>query len=127
MKKLNVILGLLAMSLATYAAGTKGDDQKITYSMPEKVKVVFENKCFGCHNDEGRSDKAKEGLNFSTLEQLDKFKKIASWNEAKKEIEGAKMPPAKLIEKHPEAALTKEESELLVEWIKTETSSLLKQ
>lgn len=127
MKKMSFIFGLMVFCVTTYATGTKADDSKITYPMPEQVKVVMENKCFGCHNSEARSDKAKEAFNFSTLEQLDKFKKIASLNEARKEVEGAKMPPAKLIEKHPEAALTSEESELLVEWIKAETSGLLKQ
>lgn len=99
---------------------------KVTYPMPAKVQMVFENKCYGCHNSESRSDKAKEGLNFTTLEQLDKVKKIATLGEVKKEISEGEMPPKKMLEKHPEGALTKEEAKLLVDWVKKESSAIAK-
>lgn len=115
-----VLAGFLAQAQPSASKG------KVTYPMPVKVQAVFENKCYGCHNDESRSDKAKDGLNFSTLEQLDKMKKIATFGDVKKEVAEGEMPPKKFLEKHPEAALSKEESKILVDWVKKESVALAK-
>lgn len=126
MKKLSFLFVLIAATIAGQATGTDTDDSKITYPMPHKVKAVFENKCFGCHNDEGRSDKAKKGLNFNTFDGLTSIDKIATLSDMKKQLSEGKMPPEKFLEKHPEAGLSADESKLLVEWVKKEAKSLLK-
>ncbi len=128
MKKTSVLLGaIFTFAISTAVFAVNPDEKKISYPMPDDVRVVLENKCYGCHNDGARSDKAKAALNFSTLESLEKFKKIASLGEMKKEVEEKKMPPARYLESHPENKLTDQESALLVSWVKQESSALLKQ
>lgn len=126
MKKLSLLFAFLIAAIASHAANTNGDQPKITYPMPQKVKAVMESKCFDCHNDAGRSDKAKKGLNFSTLDGLTSIEKIAALSDVKKEVIEGEMPPQKFLEKHPEAALTADESKLLVDWVQKESKALLK-
>ncbi|WP_372776029.1 heme-binding domain-containing protein [Mangrovibacterium sp.] len=119
-----LVFALLVVS-NTASAGFGADDEKIAYPMPAPVKKAFVSKCFDCHNDAAKSDKAKRGFNFSTFSSLSDIQKIAALNEVKKEIIEENMPPQKLIVKHPEAALSKEESSLLIDWVKTESKALL--
>jgi len=126
MKLTIICVSLLTLFLNANAASLNEGDSKISYSMPKSVRSVFLNKCFDCHNQQSKSDKAREALNFSTLDQLNKFKLIAKFNESAKEIEEVKMPPRKFVDKHPEADLQVNERKLLLDWIKKETTSLLK-
>lgn len=129
MKQRNAIAGLFltfmfSTLLASAVESPKND--KITYKMPHKVKAVFENKCFACHNNDARSDKAKEHLNFDTLSDLSKVKKIGAFNHILKVLDEGKMPPKKFLESHPEKGLTAEETSELTNWVKKESTALLK-
>ncbi|HKJ43597.1 MAG TPA: heme-binding domain-containing protein [Sunxiuqinia sp.] len=129
MKKRNVIAGLLLtfMFSAILASAVElPKNEKITYKMPHKVKAVFENKCFGCHNNESRSDKAKDKLNFDKLSDLTKVEKLGTFNHVKKVLDEGKMPPKKFLERYPEKGLTAGESKLLNDWVQKESKSLLK-
>ena len=129
MKKGNVLSGLiLAFVFSSFIASAFEipKNEKITYKMPNKVKAVFENNCYGCHNTDARSDKAKDKLNFDTLEGLSKVDKIGAFNHITKVLEEGKMPPEKFLAMHPEKKLTSEETLLLTEWVKKESHSLLK-
>lgn len=129
MKKRSAIAGLFLTFLFSAILASAVElpkDEKITYKMPHKVKAVFENKCFGCHNNGSRSDKAKEKLNFDTLSELTKIEKLGTFNHVKKEIEEEKMPPKKFLERFPNNKLTAEESQLLTDWVQKESKSLLK-
>lgn len=128
MGKRNQFLALFA-GLLFVSVGLSAQNQpakKITYPMPQKVQTVFENKCYGCHNNEARSEKARTGLNFDTLDQLDKVQLVSRLSEVKKEVSEGEMPPKKMVEKHPEAALTAAESKALIAWVKTESAKQLK-
>lgn len=129
MKRRNTITGLFltfmfSTLLASAVESPKND--KITYKMPHKVKAVFENKCFGCHNNDSRSDKAKDKLNFDKLSDLTKVDKLGTFNHIKQVLDEGKMPPKKFLEKHPEKGLTAEETLELTNWVKKESTALLK-
>ncbi len=126
MKRLSLLVVFLIAAASLQAGGTKDDESKIVYEMPAKVKSIFENKCYGCHNDEGKSEKAVKALNFDSFSSLEKIQKIATLNEVKKTLDENEMPPQKFLNSHPEAALSGVEKMLLVEWVKAESSSLLK-
>ncbi|WP_163712032.1 heme-binding domain-containing protein [Mangrovibacterium lignilyticum] len=126
MRKFSLLFMLLIAVVVSKATGTNDDDSKISYPMPTDVKMVIESKCFNCHNDEARGDKSKKALNFSTFSDLSTIQKIAGLNDIKKEVVEGEMPPKKMLERHPEAALTPEETQLLVEWVKSESQALLK-
>ena len=85
-------------------------------NIPEDVKVILDNKCFGCHNVDARSDKAKEKLLLDKMSDLSKAELISALGEIHEVVVEGEMPPEKFLEKKPEAALTDEESKLLAEW-----------
>lgn len=121
-----VLLMVLPGATAAFAQEVP-KPEKITYPMPEQVKTVMINKCYDCHYDGEKDEEAKAGLNFSTLDQLGKIKQLAVFSNIQKEIEKGAMPPKKFVTKYPKAALTKEEADLLIEWVKKESAALLKQ
>jgi len=85
-------------------------------TIPEDVKVVLDNKCFGCHNVEAQSDKAKDKLLLDKINELSKAKLVAALSDINEVMVESKMPPEKFLEKKPEAKLTDDERQLLLEW-----------
>lgn len=100
------------------------DTAVITY--PKQVKVVIDAKCYKCHSPEGRSEKAKQKLLWDELPKLEKAKQLAKLDEIIESIEKGSMPPERLVQQHPEAALTKEEARLLKEWADGAAEELMK-
>jgi mono/diheme cytochrome c family protein len=129
MKKRNVFAGLVlafvCISVISMAEGNP-KNEKITYKMPKKVKAVFENNCYGCHNNDSRNDKAKDKLNFDTLDELSKVKKVGTFSHITKVLDEGKMPPEKFLASHPDKKLTPEQVKILSEWVKKEADSLVK-
>lgn len=127
MKRKNVFLllliGLVVLSVTTMAKDnptkTKGSE------MPDNIRAIIDNKCFGCHNTESKNDKAKEDLNFSTFDELSLMKKVSSYNKIAEELEEKKMPPAKFLEHFPDKDVTTEERAALMEWAKNEAKALV--
>jgi hypothetical protein len=93
--------------------------------MPENVKVVIDNKCFGCHNTESTSDKAKEKLLFDEFDKLSKIQLIGAYNDIEEVLNEDKMPPSKFLEKKPEMKLSADEKLVLTEWAVSSAENLL--
>jgi hypothetical protein len=93
--------------------------------IPDNVKSVLDNKCFGCHNVEGKSDKAKDKLLLDKLNELSKVKLIAKLGDIAEAISDDNMPPEKFIEQKPEAKLSEEQKTLLVEWSEQSADKLM--
>ena len=94
--------------------------------IPENVKSVLDNKCFGCHNVDSRSDKAKDELLLDKLGDLSKTKMIATLGKIGEVASEGAMPPEKFLEQRPEKKLTEEEQNLLVIWAEEASNDLLK-
>ena len=130
MKKSNVFTGLLLAFLFSFLAvraEEKTAHANAPYKMPEKVKTIIDNKCFGCHNTDSRNKDAKEDLDFNMLDGLSKVKKVGAFNDISKVLEEGKMPPKKFLERKPEQALTDKEMKILTKWVKDETSAIIKE
>ncbi len=95
--------------------------------MPENVNTIVEHSCFGCHNTDSKNDNAKEKLDFKTMEELGKIKKIGTYNHIVEALEKQEMPPEKFLAKYPEKKLSEEEAELLMNWAKNQASALIEQ
>ena len=93
--------------------------------IPENVKSVLDNKCFGCHNTEAKSDKAKDKLLLDKLGDLSKAKMISTLGDISEVAAEGAMPPEKFLEQKPEKKLTEEEQKLLVEWADNTSEELL--
>jgi mono/diheme cytochrome c family protein len=97
---------------------------KVEY--PEAVKKVIDAKCFGCHSPEGKSDKAKEALNWTTLTGLEKAPMVSKLDKVIEVLEKGEMPPQKMIERNPDAKISEADSKLLKNWAETTASDLMK-
>jgi len=132
MKKRAVLimgLALVAVSFQCNAlTGQGSQDVKagVTTEYPEAVKKVIDSKCLGCHSPEGRSDKAKEALNWTTLMGLEKSVQVSKLDKVIEVLEKGEMPPKKMIEMHPEAKISEDDSKILKDWAVATTDVLMK-
>jgi len=132
MKKRAVLimgLAIVAVSFQGIALTNRGSqDVKagVSTEYPEVVKKVIDSKCLGCHSPEGKSEKAKEALNWTTLMGLEKSVQISKLDEVIEVLDKGEMPPKKMIEKHPEAKISEADSKILKDWAIAASEGLMK-
>jgi cytochrome c551/c552 len=95
-------------------------------TMPENVEAIVKNSCFGCHNTDSQNDKGKEALDFKTLNELPKNKKIHALREIGKVLEDNEMPPEKFLNKYPEKKLSDADKKVLMDWAAAEAKAQMK-
>jgi len=128
MKKMTVFAGIfLTFFLVSFLGkATDKTSAEEPAMMPKKVQSIIENKCIGCHNTDSRNDKAKEKLDFKTLDGLAKIKKIGTYNHIVEALEKDKMPPEKFLAKNPDKKLTQREAKIIMDWANKEAAALMK-
>ena len=122
-------LAIVAVSFQGIALTNRGSqDVKagVSTEYPEVVKKVIDSKCLGCHSPEGKSEKAKEALNWTTLMGLEKSVQISKLDEVIEVLDKGEMPPKKMIEKHPEAKISEADSKILKDWAIAVSEGLMK-
>jgi len=119
-----LFVGLFSLSLV--ANEGKKPAKYHPVRMTDEVKSIIENKCFGCHNTDSKNDKAKEDLDFKTLDGLSTMKKISTYKDIQEVLEKKEMPPEKFLERFPDKNVTEDERKALMEWAKKEAESLVK-
>ena len=96
-----------------------------TFEIPEDIQNIFDKSCFGCHNVDAKSDKAKKKLMIDQMHELSKAKLIAALGDIKDVVEEGDMPPKKFLDKYPDKAMTEEETKMIKEWADKATDALL--
>lgn len=96
------------------------------FAIPEDVNQIFEKSCFGCHNVEASSDKAKKKLLIDQLGDLSKSKLVGKLGNIYEALEEKEMPPEKFLAKYPDKALTDDETKRLMEWASKTAEDLMK-
>lgn len=120
---LSMIFSLLTLAgQANPETKTEAD----TLQVPQNVKVILNNSCFGCHNTDSRNDDAKEELDLKTWHLLTGTKRLLALKHIRETIEENEMPPKKFLQHKPEKALSAEQKQLLIDWVKKESTALLK-
>lgn len=127
---------LIMMGLAIVAVSLEGSsltsrsnqDVKATATTeyPEAVKKVIDNKCIGCHSPEGKSDKAKEALDWTKLMGLEKSVQVSKLDKIAEVLDKGEMPPKKMIEMHPEAKISEADAKILKDWAIATSDVLMK-
>lgn len=109
------------------------DDLILNNKLPDSVKQLLTNACYDCHSNETKypwysyvapvswlvardTRMGREHLNFSDWESLSKMDKAKQLGEIAEEVEDGNMPMPIYILMHPEAKLTMNQRELLVNW-----------
>ena len=122
-------LAIVAVSFQGIALTNRGSqDAKagVSTKYPEAVKKVIDSKCLGCHSPEGKSDKAKEALNWMTLMGLEKSVQVSKLDEIVEVLDKGEMPPKKMIEMHPEAKISEADAKILKDWAIAASDVLMK-
>jgi len=122
-------LAIVAVSYQVNALTSREGDVlksagKLEY--PEAVKKVIDAKCFGCHSPEGRSDKAKEAINWTTLTGLEKAAQVSKLDKVIEVLDKGEMPPQKMIERNPDAKISASDAKILKDWAESTSSDLMK-
>lgn len=121
MKNLLTTAIVLFASLLIFTA-FRGSENTSTYDAPpmlkysKKVDAIIKDKCYGCHSPEGRSDKAKEKLMWDDLAGLSAADQAMKLKAISKVLSEGAMPPAKMLERMPEKALTEKETKVMAKW-----------
>lgn len=125
MKKYLIIaiaIPLIAMSFAFNQTSLNSSAPDVT--RPEEIQTILNKSCMPCHSDQGSGLKSKSKLNFDKLNDLEPSKKVGKLLKIAEEIKEKKMPKAGYIKKHPEAALTSDEADLLIKWAENEAEQI---
>lgn len=112
--------------LASFTNKNVNETKSQKLEIPSDVKAIIDNSCYGCHNLESRNEKGKKKLSFDTLDTLEVTKLVAHLGEISEVVEEGEMPPAKFLEFKPEAKLSDEQKEKLINWAEETGEALLK-
>ncbi len=130
MKRTGIIVALSTFAVAAFtqklAMNTNVSITEDGYKFPEKVKEIVDNRCYGCHSEDGKSPKAKKKLRWDKMHEYNKSKLIKVLDNIIEVIDKREMPPEKYLAKKPEAKPTDEEYDKLKEWAEKEADKLLK-
>jgi hypothetical protein len=109
---------------STSLSGLKADTARVNYY--GTAKVALDNKCYGCHNQTSRSEKARRRLNLDSLSLLSKVSQLSKLDKIVETIDKGEMPPQKYLERKPEGKLTAEETKVIKDWAVKTSEVLLK-
>ncbi len=101
------------------------DSTQLLGAYPMDVMTLITNKCLGCHSPSGKSDKAKDKLQWVQLQYMEPADLVAKLDEILEVLEEGKMPPSKVVEKYPHLKLTDDEVALLKDWAESTTNAAL--
>lgn len=122
MKNLFTTTVVLFASILVLTAFRGSEKSNSTFDAPpmlkfsKKVDAIVKDKCYGCHSPEGRSDKAKEKLMWDDLADLSAADQAMKLKAISKVLSEGAMPPAKMLERMPEKALTEKETQVMAKW-----------
>jgi cytochrome c553 len=94
--------------------------------IPKSLNAVVQNKCYGCHSAEGRSDKAKAALLWNDLGGLPAHEQVIKFKHILEVLEEGSMPPARFVEGNPDKKLTAQEVADMKKWAEKNIEKLSK-
>lgn len=118
-------VSFLVAGILLSSKSIKSDTQTgVFYS--DSVKKVIDDKCYGCHSDKGKSEKAKDKLMWDKLPGLERPKVISTLDKIIEVVRDNDMPPEEFLKKFPEAKLLTAEKELIMSWAEAKADSIIK-
>ena len=94
-------------------------------AFPDEVNKVLVASCYNCHSTDAKNKDAREALNFEKWDDYRVTKKIGLLGKICELVEEGKMPLAKYLDNNPDRKLSDTQKQLICEWSKKETSSLM--
>jgi len=93
--------------------------------IPDEIGTILKTSCYNCHSTGSRAEKALDKINFDDWDDYKLIKKIELLGDIGKVLEEGKMPPEKFLERNPDAKLSEDQSNLLIDWTKKEADMLM--
>jgi mono/diheme cytochrome c family protein len=118
MKKL-LLIPCIAFLGPLFFQGISESEPATTYTdaaLPDNVKAVVDQKCYGCHNVNSKNEKGKAKLDWDALDKMKKSKRLAAMDKIAEVLEKGEMPPQKFLDNKPEAKLSESDLATLKEW-----------
>ncbi|PHN03736.1 heme-binding domain-containing protein [Flavilitoribacter nigricans] len=110
-------LGMFFWMIQSCATSSKtASMEKFEYTAA--VNSIVQDKCYGCHSADGRSDKAKQALMWDNVPTMTADEQAHILDEIMEVTSERKMPPSRFVESRPEKALTDEEIATFQKWAK---------
>lgn len=94
------------------------------FEIPENVQSVIDKSCYGCHNSESQNEKGVKKLQWDKLGDMKTHKLIGKLTDIADVTANSDMPPAKFLEKKPEATPTAVEKKILTDWAESTAKKL---
>lgn len=118
---------LTVLLCATFVVtASENPTQTKAVTMPDDVKAIVKNSCFGCHNTDSKNEDGKKALDFKTLDSLSPTKMIKAFKEMDEVLEKNEMPPKKFLAKYPDKKLSDADRTVLMDWANKEAKALMK-
>jgi hypothetical protein len=121
-----ILTGLTVVFFFFRGTPSGQDPQVVTGFYSDSAKMVIDKKCYGCHSDKGKSQKAKDKLMWDSLPGLQKGKIVATLDDIIEVLDEDMMPPEEFLKKYPDAKLLPSEKDALKNWAISRSDSLLK-
>jgi hypothetical protein len=120
---------------------TSGEGLFEVSSVPAETESLLRAACFDCHSQEARFpwyshvapvswlvardiNIGRENLDFSYWGNLSKRERLAALGEISEEVENGNMPMPIYVTMHPEADLSKEQREAIIQWAENAAEEL---
>ncbi|HEX9614274.1 MAG TPA: heme-binding domain-containing protein [Bacteroidota bacterium] len=120
------------------------DPSKTLYAVvpvPEEVRTIFERSCFDCHSNETRwpwysgiapamwlvaadVEEGREHLNLSEFADYKPLRAVAKLDMICEQLLNKNMPLPNYLTLHPGAAVSREEANLMCDWVESVRDSL---
>ena len=134
----NLAVGLLALAVIIQLAPGRGVNPPVTSepAMSQEVREVLTRACFDCHSNRTvwpwytrvapvswwiihHVEEGREHLNLSTWDVLSPKDRVKAGENIGKEVEEGKMPLVSYVIGHPEASLSDQDRQLLIQWARS--------
>lgn len=125
MKRYGFFLMLFAAAAFLISASLISKSSQSPEGLPDEISKIVEKSCYGCHNTDSKNEDAKEDLDFNTLNDLKKVKKITTLRDIAEVMEKDEMPPKKFLENYPDRKPTEKEKATLMKWAQKESEALI--
>ncbi len=118
---LTLTISVLALSVVSFTGmdsspSAQSPSDAASFEMPANVKAIIDNSCYGCHNSNSNSMKAKMKLKFDKMPHMRTGKLVGKLSKISKMIKKGKMPPKKFLENYHDKALSVAQANTLTSW-----------
>ena len=112
--------GIIFLFFQSFLSGSLNKQE-----IPDEVGTILKTSCYNCHSTGSKAEKALNKINFDDWDNYKLIKKIELLGDIGKVLDEEKMPPEKFLDNNPDARLSEDQANLLIDWTKQETDKLM--